>query len=168
MQFANSNVVLLVLLFLHIGGAIVAFGPTFAFPFIGAAGGRDPQHAGFAAKLTLMISKNLVTPVALWVGATGVLLIIVAGRSLGELWLGTAILLYVLALGFSMFVAGPNGARLVEALSTPPPAPAPGSPPPSGPPPHIAELVGKSQRYGQILSLFLVAIVFLMIFKPTL
>ena len=168
MQFADPRPLFLLLLFLHIGGAIVAFGPTFAFPFIGAAGGRDPQHAGFAAKLTHTISKKLVTPVALWVGATGVLLIIVAGRSLGELWLGTAILLYVLALGFSMFVAGPNGARLVEALSTPPPAPAPGSPPPSGPPPHIAELVGKAQRNGQILSLFLVAIVFLMIFKPDL
>jgi hypothetical protein len=164
--FASSNALLLLLLFLHIGGAIVAFGPTFAFPFIGAAGGRDPQHAGFAATLTHTISKKLVTPVAIWVGLTGVGLIIVSGRSLGELWLGTAILLYVLALGFSMLVAGPNSARLVEALGTPPPAPAPGSPSPSGPPPHIAELVRKAQRNGQILSLFLVAIVFLMIFKP--
>jgi uncharacterized membrane protein len=166
MQFADPRPLFLLLLFLHIGGAIVAFGPTFAFPFIGAAGGRDPQHAGFAAKVTHTISKRLVTPVALWVGATGVLLIIVAGRSLGELWLGTAILLYVMALAFATFVAGPNGARLVEALSTPPPAPAPGSPPPSGPPPHIAELVRKAQRYGQVLSLFIAAIVFLMIFKP--
>src|SRR5688572_12794906 len=111
MQFADSRPLVLLLLFLHIGGAIVAFGPTFAFPFIGAAGGRDPQHAGFAAKLTHTISKRLVTPVALWVGGTGVLLIIFAGRSLTELWLATAILLYVLALAFATFVAGPHGAR---------------------------------------------------------
>ena len=40
------------LLFLHVLGAIVAFGPTFAFPFIGALGGAEPQHANFATRVS--------------------------------------------------------------------------------------------------------------------
>ena len=39
------------LLFLHVLGAIVAFGPTFAFSFIGAMGGAEPQHANFATRV---------------------------------------------------------------------------------------------------------------------
>ena len=34
-------------LFLHVIGAIIAFGPVFSFPLIGAAGGREPMHANF-------------------------------------------------------------------------------------------------------------------------
>jgi len=172
MQFANPNILFLVVLFLHIGGAVVAFGPTFAFPLIGAAGGREPQHAGFAVRATQLISTRLVGPVALWVGATGVLLIVLSGRSPGELWLSVSILLYVLALAFSLLVAAPNTAKLVEATNTPPPAPpagaAPGAPPPSGPPPHIAALVAKAQRNGMILGLFVIVILALMVLKPTL
>ena len=39
-------------LFLHVLGAIVAFGPTFAFSFIGASGGAEPQHANFATRVS--------------------------------------------------------------------------------------------------------------------
>jgi len=168
MSFAHPNVLFLVLLFLHIGGAIVAFGPTFAFPLIGAAGAREPQHAGFAVRITASISKGLVLPVALWVGATGVLLIVVSGRSVGELWLGLAIALYVLAVGFSLFVAAPNTARLVEAVSAAPPTPAPGAAVPAGPPPHVAALVAKAQRNGSVMGVLLIAILLLMVFKPNL
>jgi uncharacterized membrane protein len=168
MQFANPNILFLVLLFLHIGGAIVAFGPTFAFPVIGAAGGREPQHAGFAVRVSEAIAKQRVTPVAIWVGVTGVLLILVSGRNPAELWLSLAILLYVIALTFSFLVVAPNAARLVEATRTPPPPPAPGAAPPAGPPPHIAELIAKSKRYGMILGLFVIAILALMVLKPTL
>ena len=169
MQFEDPRPLFLLLLFLHIGGAILAFGPSFAMPIIGAAGGREPQHANFAIRLSEAIVKQRVTPLAIWVGVTGVLLIIVAGRSPGELWLSVAIALYVFALVFSFVVATPNTKKLIEATSGgPPPAPAPGSPPPSGPPPHIAELVRKSQRNGMILGLMVVLILLMMIFKPSL
>jgi uncharacterized membrane protein len=166
MRFASSDLLFLALLFLHIGGAIVAFGPSFAYPIIGAMGGRDPQHAAFAAKVSATIGKRLVTPVAIWVGVTGVLLIVVSGRNPLELWLATAIVLYVVALAFSLFVAGPDSARLVEALSAPPPRPPAGASPPAGPPPHIAPLVAGAQRNGMVLMVLLVAIVLLMVFKP--
>ncbi len=50
------------LLFLHVLGAIVAFGPTFAFSFIGAMGGAEPQHANFATRVSLTISSQARVP----------------------------------------------------------------------------------------------------------
>ena len=44
-------------LFLHVLGAIVAFGPTFAFSIIGAMGGKEPQHANFATRVSATISR---------------------------------------------------------------------------------------------------------------
>ena len=169
MQFEDPRPLFLLFLFLHIGGAILAFGPSFIQPIIGAAGAREPQHAGFAVRLSEKIAHQRITPLAIWTGVTGVLLIFLAGRSPGELWLSAAILLYVFALTFSFVVATPNTRKLVDALNAgPPPAPAPGAPPPSGPPPHIAELVGKSKRNGMILGILVVLILALMVFKPTL
>ena len=172
MLFAHPDLLFLLVLFGHIGGSIVAFGPTFAFPFLGSAGGREPQHANFAVRMTELISRRLVGPVALWVGLTGVILVFLARRDFTELWLGLAIVLYVVALLVSIFLAGSNARRLIEATSSPPPmaeqAPAAGSPGHTGPPPHIAPLVAAARRYGTILTLLLVAIVLLMVFKPVL
>ena len=56
-------------------GAILAFGPTFAFSFMGAMAAKEPQHANFSARQTAPISKRLVYPLAIFQGITGVLLI---------------------------------------------------------------------------------------------
>ena len=48
----------LLFLLLHIGGAIVAFGPTFAFPLIGSMGAAEPQHANFALRINERISSR--------------------------------------------------------------------------------------------------------------
>ena len=49
-------------LFLHVAGRIVAFGPTFSFPFIGAMGGREPQHANFVRRRPSCCPIVLVIP----------------------------------------------------------------------------------------------------------
>ena len=46
-------------------GAIVAFGPTFAFATIGAMGGAEPQHANFATRVSHTISSRLVYPIGI-------------------------------------------------------------------------------------------------------
>ena len=40
------------LLFLHILGAIAGFGPSFAFPIIGAMGGAEREHGNFATRIS--------------------------------------------------------------------------------------------------------------------
>ncbi len=172
MRFENPNLLFLVFLFLHIGGAIVAFGPTFTFSIIGAMGGREPQFANFAARVRGAIQRRLVVPLALFVGITGMGLIWTSQRDvLRQPWLLIAIVLYVVMISIGIFVAGPLNRRLVEATSGPPPAlPAAAyqGPGPAGPPPHIASLVKRSQTIGMVLALLLVAILLLMVFKPVL
>jgi hypothetical protein len=68
------NIWLAIFLFLHVMGAIVAFGPVFSFPIIGRMGGAEPQHANFATRVSDTISKERVLPLAIFQGITGVAL----------------------------------------------------------------------------------------------
>ncbi len=166
----DSNLLVVLLLLLHVGGAIIAFGPTFTFPFIGAMGGKEPQHVNFALRLAEKLETRLVLPLAIFQGVTGVGLIWVLGINVVDvkafLWLDLAIILYVIALAIVFRVAIPTTVALIEATNAPPPPPAPGSPPPSGPPPHIAALVKRQQQFGQIVTVLLVLIIILMVTKP--
>lgn len=158
--------VLALLVFLHVIGAIVAFGPTFAFPLIGGMGGKEPQHVNFAVRITERIEERMTLPLAVVQGVTGVLIIWRGGYDIFKLWLGLGIILYLIALGIAIFVSLPTTKKLAEATSAPPPAPVPGAPAPSGPPPHVAALVKKAQQTGMLLTVLLVAIIFLMAAKP--
>ena len=151
------------LLFLHVLGAVVAFGPTFAFSFIGAAGGAEPQHANFATRVSHTISSRLVYPIGLTLPITG--LAMMAVREInpferGYWWLAVAIVLYLIAYGYAFFVQRKYVERVIEITSAPPPPEA------TGPPPELVELVGKIQRGGMMLGILLVAIIFLMVVKP--
>ena len=153
-----------ILLVLHIGGAIVAFGPTFAFPIIGGMGGSEPMHANFGVRVTERITERLVLPLAVFQGITGLLLIWRANfNPLVQLWLGLGIVLYVITLGISFFVQLPNERRLIELTKTPPPPPAPGTPPPAGPPPEVAAAVRRVQQTGIVMTVLLLTIIILMI-----
>ena len=149
------------LLFLHVMGAIIAFGPTFAYSIMGAMAGREPQHANFSARQVAAIGNKLVYPLAIFQGVTGVLLIMASGRDLvTERWLGLAIILYAITLIYALTVQRNALHHLIEMTSTPP---APGSPPN----PEIPATVKKIQRGGMFLGAMIVTIVFLMVVKPT-
>jgi uncharacterized membrane protein len=151
------------LLFLHVLGAIVAFGPSFAFPIIGAMGGGEPQHGNFATRVSHAISSRLVYPIGITLPITGAGMILVRGIDLSarqNWWLGIAIVLYVIAYGFSFFVQRGLVDRVIAITSTPSPAGA------AGPPPELPLLVGRIQRGGMILTVLLIAIIFLMVVKP--
>lgn len=159
--------VLAILLFLHVFGAIVAFGPTYSFILLGPMAGREPQHANFAVRFQHLVSTRMVAPLAVFQGITG-LLIVWRGsfNILTTTWLLVAIVLYILALAIAFIVLIPTASKLVEATSVPPTPPAPGAPPPSGPPPHIAALVRRARMAGMINSILVLVIVFLMVTKP--
>ena len=152
------------LLFLHVIGAILAFGPTFAFSIMGAMAGREPQHANFSARQTAAIGNNLVYPLAIIQGVTGVLLILAANINVGAApWLAIGIVLYAIALTFALTIQRNALHHVIELTSTPPP---PGTPP-GPPPPEVMATVKKIQRGGMFLGLMIVVIVFLMVVKPT-
>lgn len=155
-------------LFAHILGAIIAFGPTFSFPIIGRLGGMEPQHANFATRVSEMISKVQVTPFAILQGITGLGIVWTAKIDIFKApWLLVAIVLYLTALSYAIFVQSPTVKRVIEMTSGGPP---PGPPPagaPAGPPPELLALVRKVQRGGMFLAALIVVIVLLMVLKPT-
>jgi hypothetical protein len=151
------------LIFLHVLGAIVAFGPTFAFSISGAAGAQEPQHANFGMRVSHAVSARLVYPVGITLLITG--LAIMAIRQINPLerefwWLAIGIVLYVIAYGYSFFVQRKLVERAIALSSGPPPAGA------SGPPPELPALGKRIGMGGMVLGILLIVIVFLMVMKP--
>jgi hypothetical protein len=159
-------------LFAHVLGAIIAFGASFStFPLLGAMSGKEPAHANFGTRVTVAISERVVRPMAILQGLTGLGLIWTASIDLTKaLWLDVAIVIYLVALGYAIFVQIPLGRRIVELTSGgPPPMPAAGAgapPAPMGPPPELLAAVTSARRGGVAISIALAVIVFLMVVKP--
>jgi Predicted integral membrane protein (DUF2269) len=155
------------LLFAHVLGAIIAFGAAFStFPLLGAMSGKDPAHANFGSRVSVAISEKVVRPFAILQGLTGVGLIWSANIDLTKaLWLDVAIVIYLVTLGYALFVQIPVGRRIVELTSGgPPPSGAPAAP--AGPPPELLAAAGKARRGGMLLAILITIIVFLMVVKP--
>lgn len=181
-----------VALYLHVGAAIIAFGPTFAFPIIGAMASKDPMHANFAMRITEAMVEKLVLPFAISMPFTGVLLIFFGHYNLVERsgwWLTLGIVLYAIAISIAVALQRPLIRRMVHLTSGGPPpgapsAAAPGAPSaapggttapgaptgaatrPSGPPPEVRAIVAQIQRNGKITGILIVVIVLLMVVKP--
>jgi uncharacterized membrane protein len=102
-----------VVLFVHIGAVVVAFGVVFTYPMVAALVRRHPQHAPFAHRLQAEIGKKIISP--------GLLVILLAGGYLaskahawGEFWvIFPLISLFVIgALGGAYF--GPREVKAGE------------------------------------------------------
>lgn len=155
-------------LFLHVMGAIAVFGPTFAFPIIASQAQKAPQHGHFAAVVSEFIERRLVLPGAVVQGITGVALILITGRDLTasvNRWLLSAIVLYLIAIGFAAMVQAKNAEKMVHLTANMPPGPPPAGAP-AGPPPEIAATGRSLERGGQFLTVLIVLIVILMVTKP--
>lgn len=159
-------------LFLHVLAAIVAFGPTFAFPLIGAMGGKEPMHGNFAVRINEKLEDRLVLPFALTMPVTGVLMIAtfpggIDMASSAAWWLDIAIVLYVIAMVIAIFIQRPTVQRMVHmSAMAAAGSPGPGAAP-AGPPPQFLADVKASARNGMIMSVLLLAIILLMVFRPT-
>jgi hypothetical protein len=165
--------------FLHIGAAIVAFGPTFIFPVIGAMGGKEPMHVNFATRVSAAIERRVVIPVALTMPLSGIGLIWTLPLDVlapANRWLLIGIAVYIFAITFVLLVQDKAIHTVIEMTSkmpAPPPGgppaggPPAGGPPPGGPPPALMAAVKRVQRGGMILGISLIIIFSMMIFKPT-
>jgi uncharacterized membrane protein len=160
----DPSLVFRLLLFLHVMGAIIAFGPSFAFSIMGSMAGKEPQHANFSARQVAAISTRLLYPLVIFQGITGVLLIASGQMDLmSRTWLLVAIVLYAIALTYGLTVQRNALHHLIELTSTPPP---PGTPP-GPPPPALMNEIKKFQRGGMLRGTLIVIITFLMVVKPT-
>jgi hypothetical protein len=162
-----------IFLYLHIGGVIVAFGPTIAFPFIATKAANEPMHGNFALRVIETVAKRVVEPGAVFVFLMGVGLIWTRGYNpFTTLWLAIAIILFIINFAVAFVVALPTNKRMIEMTSGPPPtasgapAGAGAAPASGGPPPEFVALATRAQRAGMFQMLVLFVILFLMIVKP--
>jgi predicted integral membrane protein DUF2269 len=154
-------------LFAHVLGAIIAFGPTFSSPIISRMGAAERAHGNFAMRVGRQLARVQIVPLAIVQGITGVGLIITGSIDVLKLpWLMIAIVLYLIAIGFAIFVQTPRAKRII-AMTTPPPDAPPPSGPPAGGPPALAAEIAKIKMGGTLLIVLVTAIVFLMVVKPT-
>jgi hypothetical protein len=147
------------LLTAHILSMFIGFGPIFAFPFIGILAEREPMYGNVLIRLNHMIGKGLAIPMGLVGGVFGVLLWFNLGLDLTKnVWLGVAILLYVLAVLGAIFHQTPTASKMIKLT-------APDNITPEG----IAEaqrLAKRLKLVGTVMTLMLVAVIVLMAWKP--
>jgi hypothetical protein len=149
------------LLLLHVLGAIIVFGPTFAFPIIASQAQKSPPNGHFAAVVIDLIERRIVIPGSIIQGVTGVGLILVLNADLSSQyyrWLIGGIVLYIIAIVFAVVWQAPAAEKMVELTKTPPG--------PDGPSPELLATAKKLQRGGIFLAVLIVLIVTLMVTKP--
>ncbi len=151
-------------LFLHILGAIAAFGFGFYAPIFGSAITREAQYSDWYLRTFKRVSNGVIVPVAISMLITGTLLVMESGgmRRFEQLWLTLSLVLYVIALLVIFLAQRPTLNRTIALTAQPAQQPA-GS---VGTSANLAPNVKKLQLYAMILLVLSIAIVALMVWKP--
>jgi uncharacterized membrane protein len=146
----------LVLKFIHIASAITAVGANITYGVWNARIAGDPSHTSFALKGIKFLDDRIANPSYGILFLTGLIMIFVGHWGL-TLWLIVAIALFVVvaALGFGVYTPLlRNQIRLADAGET---ASA-----------EFIRLASRSRALGPILGIVVLAILVMMVFKPTL
>jgi uncharacterized membrane protein len=155
---------------LHIISIVVGFGGVMLNGIYGAEAKKRQGAAGAAiGEANLAVSKvaeKVIMSVPVW----GILLVVLSDGvwKFSQAWVGIAIVLFIAVFAFAFLVQLKNQERMTElavemASAGPPPAGA------SGPPPQVAEMEALEKKLGMggaFLSLMVVVMIYLMVFKP--
>ena len=147
-------------IFLHILGAIAAFGHGFYAPIFGMTSAKEPQHGNWFMRASKRVSNVIILPFAILMLITGAMLVQTGTGTVewSTRWLSVAMLLYFIALGIVFLLQRPALNKVI-ALSAEPPGP-------EGPPAELASNVRKMQIYGTVLLILTLVILALMVWKP--
>lgn len=155
------------LLLLHILMVIFGLGSV----SLNALYGREARVRRGAVGLGITEANLFVTDIATYIiyliPVTGILIVLASDKlvKFSQTWIWLSLLLWVVGVGISHGVMKPTVKKMIVAMremeSGPPPA--------GGPPPQVAQLEKLGARLGQfgpILTVLLIVIVALMIWKP--
>lgn len=150
------------LIFLHVLGVVLAFGPTYAYGHFGALLKDEPQHREFFGRARERVSRRLTFPATLSLAVTGFAIMAVTSYPItnpAARWLQVSIVLYVLMVGYIALVLDRLNARISDLGRQ---ARAAGGPPP----PELMAMVARTRRDGKLLGIVVLVILFLMVVKP--
>jgi uncharacterized membrane protein len=150
------------LISLHIAGAIIGLGPTFAFPILGALGKKATPQGGLAlVEATLALEDRIVNPILLTTQpATGVLMIFNRGFnvhffSVHHIWLIVGISAYLAATAIALAVVDPALRTMIRLGRSG-----------DGDSPAFGAVAGRVDRFGPILGILALTIIAMMVWKP--
>lgn len=159
---------------LHMLSIIIGFGGVMLNGIYGAEAKKRKGPGGAAigeANLAVTkIAEKVIVTVPIW----GILLVVLSDGvwEFSQAWVGAAIVLFVLTMGFATGVQLKNQKRMSQlatetvAVGA---AASPGSPGAAGPPPQVAEMEALEKKLGMggaFLSVMVVVLIYLMVFKP--
>jgi uncharacterized membrane protein len=143
--------------FVHVALAIIAVGFNASYGIWIARSARDPEHIGFVMRTIKGIDDRFANPAYGLLLVTGLFMVWNAGYPLTTFWIAAALALYVLVLILAFTVISPNFRAQLRALET------------GGPKTETFQAAASRGRtFGILVSVLVVAIVFLMVVKPTL
>lgn len=146
----------LIIKFLHVMFAIIAVGANATYGVWIARAARDPQHLPFAMRTIQFIDDRIANPVYGLLFISGIINVFVAGYPLTTFWIAAAIVLYVIVVILGFGVIKPNfiaQLRILEAEGASSAA--------------FRAAAARGRRFGLLVTVIVIAIVFLMVVKPT-
>jgi uncharacterized membrane protein len=145
-----------VMKFLHIVFAIVAVGFNASYGIWLARVARHPEHVGHVLRGIKVLDDRFANPAYGLLLVTGLIMVATSPFELTEFWIALALALYALAIIIGLVVYTPTLRNQIRVLD----AEGPESP-------EFARLSNRGRVVGILLALDVVAIVFLMVTKPT-
>jgi uncharacterized membrane protein len=141
----------------HVTLAIIAVGFNASYGIWIARSAREPEHIGFVMRTIALIDSRFANPAYGLLLVTGLFMAFDAGLPLTTLWIAGALALYALVLVLAFVVISPNFRAQLRALESEGPGSA-----------AYRAAAARGRAFGIVVSLMVLAIVVLMVTKPTL
>jgi uncharacterized membrane protein len=145
---------MLLLKSLHIVSAIVAVGSNITYAVWWARGTRDPAHLGFALRGIKFIDDRIANPAYGVLLVTGLLMAFIY-FSITLTWVLIGLTGFILVAVLAVTVYSPTLTRQIDTIESEGAAS-----------PTYQSLAGRAQVVGMFMGVLVVAIVFVMVFKP--
>jgi uncharacterized membrane protein len=143
--------------FLHILFAIVAVGFNASYGIWLARAGQNPQYQGHVLRGIKVLDDRFANPAYGLLLVTGLIMIAISPFELTTFWIVLALVLYAVAILLGALVYSPTLRNQIRVLES------------EGPESEdYRRLATRGRDTGIVLALIVVAIVFLMVTKPTL
>ena len=143
--------------FVHILSAIIAVGFNASYGVLLARAAREPEHQLHVVRTVKVLDDRFATPGYGLLLATGIWMVLISPHEITDLWLVIALVLYALAALGGIVGYTPTLRREVALLERG-----------EGGSPEFARLAKRGQTIGILLAVDVIAIVFLMVTRPTL
>ncbi len=143
--------------FFHVVFAIIAVGFNASYGLWLARAAREPAGTQlFALRTIKLMDDRIANPLYVLLALSGLFMVFTAGYPLTTLWIALAITLYVIAIVYAIAVITPNLRTALRALEAEGPASA-----------AYKTAMARGRMFGMAISVVVLAIVFLMVTKPT-